>query len=85
MDNIDLKNGKPMMTSINSDDPTRLSNAKKIIREYGSDYNEKELNDFVEHNPEAQFIMAMEYINGWNDGVNTLVSKYFDNLNNINQ
>ena len=81
MDNIDLKNGKPMMTSINSDDETRLSKAKKIIKEYGN-FTEKELNDFVEHNPEAQFIMAMEYVNGWNDGVNTMAtSKYFDNIN----
>ena len=25
--------------------------------------------------------MAMEYVNGWNDGINTLASKYIENIN----
>ena len=79
--NVDLKSGKPMMTSINSDDSTRRGNAKKIVAEYGDMYDEKQLNEFVEKNPIASFLMAMEYLNGWNDGVNTLCARYFENIN----
>lgn len=74
-DNIDLKDGKPMMTSINADEPTRKSIAKQILK--NATLTKEDIIKFRE-NPVVAAMLAQEYLAGYTDGANDTMGRLME-------